>query len=79
MSAFVCRLEVDKDSTYATILDLHGGIVNQTRLNNERVLSYLSYFVFEFSPNVSMHTDQKMLLAAAHMFAVFVNLSELNE
>jgi len=44
MSAFVCGLDVHKDSTYATILDSHGKIVDQTRMNNERVLSYLSDF-----------------------------------
>jgi len=44
MSAFVCGLDVHKDSTYATILDSDGKIVNQTRMNSERVLSYLSRF-----------------------------------
>jgi len=44
MSALVCGLDVHKDSTYATILDPSGKIVNQTRMNNERVLSYLSHF-----------------------------------
>ena len=44
MSAFVCGLDVHKDSTYATILDSDGKIVNQTKMNNERVLSYLSHF-----------------------------------
>jgi transposase len=44
MSAFVCGLDVHKDSTYATILDLNGKIVNQTKMNNERVLSYLAHF-----------------------------------
>jgi len=44
MSAFVCGLDVHKDSTYATILNHEGKIVNQTRMNNERVLSYLSHF-----------------------------------
>ena len=44
MSAFVCGLDVHKDSTYATILDPGGKVVNQTRINNERVLSYLSSF-----------------------------------
>jgi transposase len=44
MSAFVCGLDVHKDSTYATILDSSGKIVNQMRMNNERVLSYLSRF-----------------------------------
>ena len=44
MSALVCGLDVHKDSTYATILDSSGKIVNQTRMSNERVLSYLSRF-----------------------------------
>jgi transposase len=44
MSAFVCGLDVHKGSTYATILDLNGKIVNQTKMNNERVLSYLAHF-----------------------------------
>ena len=44
MSAFVCGLDVHKDSTYATILNLEGKIINQTRMKNERVLPYLSYF-----------------------------------
>ena len=44
MSAFVCGLDVHKDSTYATILNHEGKIVNQTRMENERVLLYLSHF-----------------------------------
>ena len=44
MSALVCGLDVHKDSTYATILNSEGKIVNQTRMSNERVLLYLSYF-----------------------------------
>ena len=44
MSAFVCGLDVHKDSTYATIVDSHGKIVNQMRMKNERVLQYLSHF-----------------------------------
>ena len=44
MSAMVCGLDVHKDSTYATILNLEGKIVNQTRMENERVLPYLSHF-----------------------------------
>jgi len=47
MSALVCGLDVHKDSTYATILNPEGKIVNQTRMNNERVLSYLSHFKVE--------------------------------
>jgi len=44
MSALVCGLDVHKDSTYATIMDPHGKIVNQMKMNNERVLLYLSRF-----------------------------------
>lgn len=44
MSAFVCGLDAHKDSTYATILDSDGKIVNQMRMSNERVLLYLSRF-----------------------------------
>jgi hypothetical protein len=44
MIALVCGLDVHKDLTYATILDSHRKIVNQTRMNNERVLLYLSHF-----------------------------------
>jgi transposase len=44
MSAVVVGLDVHKDSTYATILNPEGKIVNQTRMNNERGLSYLSHF-----------------------------------
>jgi transposase len=44
MSAFVCGLDVHKDSTYATILNSEGKIVNQARMSNERVFSYLSHF-----------------------------------
>jgi len=44
MSAFVCGLDVHKESTYATILNPEGKIVDQARMNNERVLSYLEHF-----------------------------------
>jgi len=45
MSAIVvCGLDVHKDSTYATVMDQEGKIVNQTKMSNERVLSYLSGF-----------------------------------
>jgi len=44
MSALVCGLDVHKDSTYATILDSEGKIVDQTRMENEKVASYLSQF-----------------------------------
>ena len=37
-------LDVHKDSPYATILNLEGKIVNQTRMENERVLPYHSHF-----------------------------------
>jgi len=43
MSAFVCGLDVHKDSTYATILDCAGRIVGQ-RMVNDKVLSYLSAY-----------------------------------
>jgi hypothetical protein len=44
MSAIVCGLDVHKDSTYATVMNHEGKIVNQTKMRNERVLSYLSGF-----------------------------------
>jgi hypothetical protein len=44
MSALVCGLDVHKDSTYATIMDPHGKIINQMKMNNERVLLYLNRF-----------------------------------
>lgn len=44
MSALVCELDVHKDSTYATILDFEGKIVDQTRMENENVSAYLSQF-----------------------------------
>ena len=42
MSAFVCGLDVHKHSTYATILNSEGEIVDQTRMENEKVAAYLS-------------------------------------
>ena len=42
MSALVCGLDVHRDSTYATILDANGKIVDQRRIGNDRVLSFLS-------------------------------------
>jgi len=42
MSALVCGLDVHRDSTYATILDACEKIVNQRRMGNDQVLSYLS-------------------------------------
>ena len=47
MSAFVCGLDVHRDSTYATILDSDGKVVNQRRMSNESVLWYLSRFNVE--------------------------------
>lgn len=44
MSAFVCGLEAHMESTYATVLNPEGKIVNQTRMSNEKVLLYLSHF-----------------------------------
>ena len=44
MSASVCGLDVHKDSTYATILNSEGKIINQMRMTNEKVLSYLSHY-----------------------------------
>ena len=42
MSTLVCGLDVHRDSTYATILDANGKIVDQRRIGNDRVLSLLS-------------------------------------
>jgi len=44
MSAFVCGLDVHRDSTYATILDCNGKIVSQGRMGNDKVLPYLSNY-----------------------------------
>ena len=44
MSALVCGLDVHKESTYATILNSEGKIVDQTRMENEKVASYLSRY-----------------------------------
>jgi hypothetical protein len=44
MSPVVCGLDVHKDSTYATILNPEGKIINQTRMDNEKVQSYLLHF-----------------------------------
>jgi transposase len=44
MSAFICGLDVHKDSTYATILNDEGKVINHVRMSNEKVLSYLTYF-----------------------------------
>jgi transposase len=45
VSALVCGLDVHKDSTYATILNSEGKIVDQTRMENEKVGAYFSQFV----------------------------------
>ena len=37
MSALVCGLDVHKDSTYATILNHEGKVINQMRMDNEKV------------------------------------------
>jgi len=47
MSAFVCGLDVHKDSTYATILDVDGKIVSQRRMVNDGILPYLSDYPIE--------------------------------
>ena len=47
MSALVCGLDVHKDSTYATILNSEGKIVDQTKMENNKVASYLSHFKVE--------------------------------
>jgi transposase len=47
MSALVCGLDVHKESTYATILDSEGKIVDQRRLVNEGVLSFLEGYRIE--------------------------------
>jgi len=47
MSACVCGLDVHKESTYATILDCDGKIVNQGRMVNDKVLQYLSKYRVE--------------------------------
>jgi hypothetical protein len=44
MSPVVCGLDVHKDSTYATILNPEGKIINQTRMDNEKAQSYLLHF-----------------------------------
>jgi hypothetical protein len=44
MSAIGCGLDVHKDSTYATGMNQKGKIVNQTKMGDERALSYLSHF-----------------------------------
>jgi len=44
MSALVCGLDVHRDSTYATILDCDGKLVNQRRMGNGNVVSYLSNY-----------------------------------
>jgi hypothetical protein len=66
MSAIVCGLDVHKDSTYATVLDKNGKIVNQTRMSNERVLSCLSHFNVH---RVAMESSKQV----ASLYRVLVN------
>ena len=44
MSTLVCGLDVHKDSTYAAILNYEGKVINQMRIDNEKVLSYLAHY-----------------------------------
>jgi len=44
MSALFCGLDVHKESTYATILDVDGKVVSQRRMVNDRILPYLSEY-----------------------------------
>jgi hypothetical protein len=44
MGAVICGLGCIITTTYVTILNLEGKIVNQTRINKERLLPYLSHF-----------------------------------
>ncbi len=44
MSALVSGLDVHKEYTYATILNSEGKIVDQSRMENDKVASYLSQF-----------------------------------
>jgi transposase len=44
MSALVCGLDVHKDSTYATILNSEGKVIDQRRMENDKVPSYLFDF-----------------------------------
>jgi transposase len=71
MSALVCGLDVHKDRTYATILNHEGKVVNQTRMNNERVLPYLSDFEvskvgMESSNQIAPLFRQRALTAKAY-------------
>ena len=47
MSALVCGLDVHRDSTYATIVDNDGRIVDQRKLVNEKILPFLSAYRIE--------------------------------
>jgi hypothetical protein len=40
MSALVCGLDVHKDSTYPTILNSEGKIIDQRRMEKDKVPSY---------------------------------------
>src|SRR4030067_1107141 len=44
MSALVVGLDVHKESFYATVLDQNGKMINQMKMSNGKVLSYLSHF-----------------------------------
>ena len=47
MSALVRGLDVHRDSTYATILDCDGKIIDQKKIVNEKMLSFLSKYRIE--------------------------------
>jgi hypothetical protein len=42
MSAYFCGSDVQKDPTYAAIIDYEGKVVGQRRIVSDRVLSYFS-------------------------------------
>ena len=44
ISALFCGLDVHRDSTYTTLLDSGGRIVDQQRMSNDSVLSFLSSY-----------------------------------
>jgi len=44
MSAVFCGLDIHKESTYATVLDLFGHVVTQKRMKNEDVSKFLEPF-----------------------------------
>ena len=47
MSALFCGLDVHKESTYATLMDSGGRIVDQQRMTNDGILTYLSDYRIE--------------------------------